>query len=317
MNKVFVQLSRDLPFDPLNECGVYSGGKWRGVLWSLPAAAADRAAGGMLSCGGDRDSTTARSAGRRMAMRILSYNIHKGIGGRDRRYRLQRILDVIAAENPDVVCLQEVDRNVRRSNFDHQPERIAEAFGAVGRMYQFNVTVQTGGYGNLLLTRSPLLEQHQISLTLRGRKPRGAQIAVLTASLPAGWSATGDSSAASRIRVVNWHLGLAEKERHWQVRRLLEHHLFRGQAELPTVIIGDYNDWRNTLHRGPFAVHHFQQATTPPSRFRSFPAWMPLGSLDKVFHTPNVVIEHIRLPKTPLTRTASDHLPLVVDLRLK
>ena len=51
-------------------------------------------------------------------MRILSYNIHKGIGGRDRRYRLERVLEVIAREEPDVVCLQEVDRHVRRSRFD-------------------------------------------------------------------------------------------------------------------------------------------------------------------------------------------------------
>ena len=47
-------------------------------------------------------------------MRILSYNIHKGIGGRDRRYSLDRIINVIEAENPDLICLQEVDRQVRR-----------------------------------------------------------------------------------------------------------------------------------------------------------------------------------------------------------
>ena len=47
-------------------------------------------------------------------MRLLSYNIHKGIGGRDRRYRLERIIAVIEHENPDLICLQEVDQNVRR-----------------------------------------------------------------------------------------------------------------------------------------------------------------------------------------------------------
>ena len=50
------------------------------------------------------------------AVRILSYNIHKGIGGRDRRYRLERIIEVIEEQNPDLICLQEVDRNVRRSH---------------------------------------------------------------------------------------------------------------------------------------------------------------------------------------------------------
>ena len=47
-------------------------------------------------------------------MRLLSYNIHKGIGGRDRRYDIQRVIEVIEEENPDLICLQEVDHHVRR-----------------------------------------------------------------------------------------------------------------------------------------------------------------------------------------------------------
>ena len=35
-------------------------------------------------------------------MRLLSYNIHKGIGGRDRRYNLERICQVIEALKPDL-----------------------------------------------------------------------------------------------------------------------------------------------------------------------------------------------------------------------
>ena len=41
-------------------------------------------------------------------MRLLSYNIHKGIGGRDRRYCIDRVLEVIGHERPDLICLQEV-----------------------------------------------------------------------------------------------------------------------------------------------------------------------------------------------------------------
>ena len=43
-------------------------------------------------------------------MRLLSYNIHKGFGGRDRLYRLERIIKVIEKHKPDLVCLQEVDQ---------------------------------------------------------------------------------------------------------------------------------------------------------------------------------------------------------------
>lgn len=236
-------------------------------------------------------------------MRLLSYNIHKGIGGRDRLYRLERILSVVAAESPDIICLQEVDRNVRRSRYDNQPDRFAEHFKLVHRMFQLNVHVQSGGYGNLLLSRWPFRSHHQVQLTRQARKPRGAQMAVI--ETPHG-----------AVHLVNWHLGLSDRERHWQARRLLEHHLFRDARDLPQLIVGDSNDWRNTLVSGPFVVHGFQQLTTPISKFRSFPAYLPLGSLDKVFWRGAFSHLTAHVAKRRLARDASDHLPLVVDFEL-
>lgn len=237
-------------------------------------------------------------------MRLLSYNIHKGIGGRDRRYRLERVIDVIEQENPDVICLQEVDRNVPRSKFHNQPQLLAEYFQSAEHLYQLNVHLKSGGYGNLILSRWPLKAKHQISLRYNGKKPRGAQIVVV-------------DSPEGELHLVHWHLGLAEGERQWQVRHLLEHRLFQEAAHLPTVVMGDCNDWRNQLEAVVFQQHGFQQATHPPSRFRSFPAYLPMGSLDKLFYRGDILIRHIRVPRTAIAKIASDHLPLVVDLHLK
>ena len=237
-------------------------------------------------------------------MRLLSYNIHKGIGGRDRRYRLERIIDVIEQENPDVICLQEVDRNVKRSRFHNQPELLAEYFNSAEQLYQLNVHLKTGGYGNLILSRWPLVSSHQISLRYNGKKPRGAQIVVV-------------ESPEGKLHLVNWHLGLAENERRWQVRHLLEHRLFQESAHLPTVIMGDYNDWRNQLEYAVFREHQFQQATHPASRFRSFPAYLAMGALDKLFYRGEILVRHVKIAKSAIARVASDHLPLVVDLHLK
>ena len=187
-----------------------------------------------------------KSIARSTIMRLLSYNIHKGIGGRDRRYRLERVIQVIEDQNPDLICLQEVDRHVTRTRHDDQPRQLIEAFNAAAHLYQLNVRLKNGGYGNLLLSRWPLRSHHQVSLRLREKKPRGAQMAVV------------DSPEGS-FHLVHWHLGLAERERHWQVRHLLDHHLFRQAAHLPTLIVGDFNDWRNTLAKGPFAA-----ARVPP-----------------------------------------------------
>ena len=239
-------------------------------------------------------------------MRLLSYNIHKGIGGRDRRYRIGRIEQVIAAEAPDLICLQEVDRNVKRTDFHDQPLMLAEAFGAKDFAYQFNVRAgkQGGGYGNLVLSRWPIAASQQISLRRGRRKNRGAQLLVVTT--PRG-----------PLHLVHWHLGLAERERHWQAQHLLRHELFAAQSHLPTILVGDTNDWLNTLgHRGPIGRQGFSHATAPPSQFRSFPAWYPIASLDKAFAKNGVAVKEVRTVRNPLSQRASDHLPLVLDFAL-
>ena len=242
--------------------------------------------------------------GHESAMRVLSYNIHKGIGGRDRRYSLDRIIEVIEQANPDFICLQEVDRHVRRSHYHDQPNLLSRYFNASGMLYQLNVRLKTGGYGNLMLSRWPIVSKHQISLRLKWRKPRGAQLAVI-------------DSPEGELHLVNWHLGLAEAERRWQVQHLLSHPLFQEQQHLPTLIIGDTNDWRNTLTKGCFQPANFQAATAPASRFRSFPAYLTLGALDKAFCRGDLHIRHAQIWRTPVARVASDHLPLVIDFHLR
>jgi endonuclease/exonuclease/phosphatase family metal-dependent hydrolase len=236
-------------------------------------------------------------------LRILSYNIHKGIGGQDRRYNLERVIRVIEAARPDIICLQEVDRHVARSKHDDQPKLLAEYFAAAGHLFQLNVHLKEGGYGNLLLSRWPFKHKHQISLRLARKKPRGAQIAVVN-------TPEGD------LHIAHWHLGLAEKERQWQARHLVTHDLFNESAHLPTVVVGDYNDWRNMLGTGALGRAGFQQVTAPISRFRSFPAFWAMGSLDKAYVRGEIEVREAHIVRTALAKQASDHLPLVIDLEL-
>ena len=236
-------------------------------------------------------------------MRLLSWNIHKGIGGRDRRYALSRIIDCIEAENPDVICLQEVDRLVRRSHFDDQPRLLARYFRCHS-VFQATVAVGDGGYGNLVLSRWPVECRHRVLLRQGTRKPRGAQLVLI-------------DSPEGVVHVVHTHLGLAERERHWQMDRLLGHMLFRAADGLPTLVVGDFNDWRDTLAGGSLAASGFEQVTSPAGRFRSFPAWLAVGSLDKAFVRGAIEVRQARIVRTSLSKVASDHLPLVLDFHLR
>ena len=81
--------------------------------------------------------------------------------------------------------------------------------------------------------------------------------------------------------------------------------------------MGDFNDWRNTLAAGPFTEFGYTKLTWPPKEFRSFPAYMPLGALDKAFARGDLALDRARVIQNRVTRDASDHLPLVVDVDLK
>ena len=235
-------------------------------------------------------------------MRLLSWNIHKGIGGRDRRYSLRRIIDCIEAENPDLICLQEVDRLVHRSHHDDQPRLLGRYFRSHS-VFQPNVHVGGGTYGNLVLSRWPVVSRHRISLRQGPRKPRGAQLLLI-------------DSPEGPLHLVHTHLGLAESERRWQVGRLLGNYLFRSADSHPTLIVGDFNDWRDSLGRDVLGGGGFRQVTSPAGRFRTFPAWMPLGSLDKAFIRGGIDVRTARVVRTSLAKTGSDHLPLVIDFHL-
>jgi len=236
-------------------------------------------------------------------MRLLTYNIHKGIGGSDRHYRLDRIIRVVEEQKPDLVCLQEVDRHVHRSHFHDQPTLLASALNLSHFLYQLNVPIREGGYGNLLLSRWPIRSFEQVSLRRTWRKPRGAQVAVIE---------TPDGP----LQLVNWHLGLAEHERRWQVRLLLDHATFLEGLCHPTLVTGDFNDWRNTLGRLLFEPNQFEQVTDPSRHFRSFPAWFSVLALDKVFRRGSIEVGECRVIRDALTHRASDHLPVVLDFAI-
>ncbi len=236
-------------------------------------------------------------------IKLLTYNIHKGIGGRDRRYDLTRTMAVIDSVKPDLICLQEVDSHVRRSSLHDQPSILANHFG-YHSLYQMNVPVgRSGGYGNLILSKWPLEYSQQHSLRIGNRKPRGLQLAKI--QTPYG-----------QMVLANWHLGLTHAEQVRQALRFLNHCREPIWAELPMILAGDTNDWGNRLLNKTLAHSGFRQASLPIAHCRSFPAWFPVASLDKVFSHHGIRHIHAHVVRSAISRQASDHLPLVVEFEL-
>ncbi len=238
-----------------------------------------------------------------MKIRLITYNIHKGIGGLDRLYRPERIVDAVARYEPDIVLLQEVDEGVPRSRGDRQVDVLGEALGLAHRVFHPNVKLRRGHYGNAILSRFPFTEEHRLDLTMPMKKRRGA-IAVNCHLTLNGHSRT--------LKVFNLHLGLAGYERKRQLRKLLNWDVLdHTQAATPLVVAGDFNDVWGNLGRVVMEPAGFRPAM---GRVLTFPAYAPVMPLDRVFLRGEVRVENCFACRSELARRASDHRPLVVEL---
>ena len=111
-----------------------------------------------------------------MKIRILTYNIHKGIGGVDRLYRPERIIETLESYHADIVLLQEVDDGVPRSRQHRQVDLFGDALNMRHRAFQRNVKLTRGHYGNAILSRFPLDDVQNLDLTVPMKKRRRALI---------------------------------------------------------------------------------------------------------------------------------------------
>jgi endonuclease/exonuclease/phosphatase family metal-dependent hydrolase len=241
-----------------------------------------------------------------MRFRFVTWNIHKGIGGIDRRYRLDRTIETLRHYAPDILHLQEVTEGAPRANRDRQTELLAAALDLPYSAYQANVRLSEGTYGNAILSRFPLHDVHDVELKIPLKKRRRAQIARCRLR-------TGDSHTRTLI-LVNLHLGLAEFERRIQLRRVLDcAALKHAHRDTPLIVAGDIND---VLHRaGP--------ETMQPNGFReccrecsTFPAFLPVRGLDQIHYRGRLELLHSAVSTAPLAQRASDHLPLIADFLL-
>ena len=119
-----------------------------------------------------------------MRLRLITWNIHKGIGGVDRRYRPARIVEVLRHYAPDLLLLQEVDEGVPRSRLDRQAELVAGELGFAHVAFFPNVKVRGGGaYGNAVVSRHAIAAARNICLTYPGFKRRSVIHAVVHAEI--------------------------------------------------------------------------------------------------------------------------------------
>jgi endonuclease/exonuclease/phosphatase family metal-dependent hydrolase len=240
--------------------------------------------------------------------------MHKAVG-LDGRRDPHRVLKVLKEIDADIVALQEADKRVggRGSTVPHElidshgmykpvhlgvrhKRPLEKARQHAERLLKVN-TRNIGWHGNAILVKHHIGLIDCAALDLPPLEPRGAVMAELL---------IGDTP----LRVIGMHLDLSGLWRRRQMRAIIEAIAARPQS-MPTVLMGDTNEWRTVAGCLRDLEPDYHLAPTGPS----FHARHPVAPLDRIIVHKDLTIEAAGVHMTPAARRASDHLPIWARLR--
>lgn len=236
-------------------------------------------------------------------MTCATWNLHRTVG-RDGRADADRIAHVIAhdiaRQGPLILALQEADS-------DDVPPRglldLARLCRATGlRSVHDAADMRCGGTahgyrGNILLLNPAMTLTARMIQRLPGRYARAAVIAEVR-------------HHRQPLRIVACHLALSQILRVRQMRAIGL--TLAQRAAMPTVLLGDLNEWRPW---GGLMLHTrvTRLSLTGPHR-RTFPVHAPLLALDRVLAGQGLRVVAAGALDSPAIRAASDHRPLVARI---
>jgi endonuclease/exonuclease/phosphatase family metal-dependent hydrolase len=232
-------------------------------------------------------------------LRIVTYNIHRS-RGLDRRTRPDRVAAVLREIGADVIALQEV---VGAGPGGHsQIEEIGAALG-MGWVMASPRQLRGHQFGNVVLSRFPITHHAEHDLSWKSCEERCLQRADIDVD-------------GRTLHVYNVHLGTAILERRHQAQRLAtivsDKHL-----PGPKIVLGDFNEWMKGLTTTLLSSRlKSVDLTSYLRRRRTYPGIFPILHLDHIYYAGRLEVVGITLPRTKLSLVASDHLPLVADVRI-
>ena len=209
---------------------------------------------------------------------------------------------MLAEIDADVVALQEVIG----SNATN-PGHAEELGAALGMGWVMAPARHLRGhlFGNVVLSRLPIRRHFQYDLSWDGRESRCCQRVDLELN-------------DRTVHFYNVHLGTSLIERRHQAVRLAA--IVRDRrVEGPKIVLGDFNEWTRGLATKMLTAQlHSVDLFAHLKKRRTYPGIFPLLHLDHIYYEgARVEVRKVELPRTRRALMASDHLPLVADLRIR
>ncbi len=234
---------------------------------------------------------------------IVSYNIHHGNPpAKPDIIDLDAIVNVIAAQKPDLVALQEVDVNIKRSGNINQAEYLAEKLNM--HFYFAKAIDHDGGdYGVAVLSKYPIEEQNTLKFSrIEGRKAEDRVLAIVTVKLNSG----------KKIKFASTHLDHV-KDDALRLIQVSEIEQYAKKEKKSFIVAGDFNavptsatiqlldkTFTRTCTDCGFTI-----PVVTPKRTIDFVTFKQSKKISVLHH--EVIQEH----------EASDHLPIVAKIVIK
>ena len=236
-----------------------------------------------------------------VTLRVMTYNIHHG-EGIDQKFDLERIAKLITDAKADIVGLQEVDRGCARTEKRDLPAELAKL---TGMMVQFdkNIPHEGGEYGNAVLTRFAIKQAKNTHLkSFANGEQRGVQQLVLDIH-------------GRDVLFMNAHLDARRDpaEREHSAGELKQ--IVSAAGPMPVILVGDFNAAPQAVSVAKireFLSDSWPMVNQDPGF--TIPVKKPSRRIDYIWITTDS-IEPVKLQV--LTSEASDHLPIIAELRLK
>jgi len=246
-------------------------------------------------------------------LRVVTYNIHKGVRGVGPRKRLEihNLALGIEALDADLVFLQEVRFSNRAEarqftdvhrGWPRMPQADFLAPEGYAVAYRTNAVTRDGEHGNALLSRWPLGDSGHHDVSDHRFEQRGLL------HVPVNWN-------GSTVHTVVAHLGLMHSSRVRQVERIAAFIKAQVPPSAPLVLAGDFNDWGEKLDAPIRAMGLTPAQNSRSAMPRTFPSRVPVFSLDRIY-TRGLQCTSTLVPRGASWARMSDHLPLVAEFSL-
>ena len=244
-------------------------------------------------------------------LHVISYNIHKGFS-QNRKFVLDQMKEALRNIHADLVFLQEVQgehrghaKRVKDWPLQNQLEYLADTLWP-HHAYGRNAVYTEGHHGNAIMSLHPFSFFENMDVSNNRFERRGLLHGTIELA-----------SHGRPLHVICLHLDLFEKGRQTQIQKLCERIEANVPHDCPLIIAGDFNDWRETLAKPLEEILEVKEVfkETHGSHAKSFPSWLPLLPLDRIYVRGLKVSDARCLQGKPWNQL-SDHNALYTELEL-